>query len=246
VAEPTGKQRPKALISWSGGKDSLLCLHKVLAQQTYDVAWLLTTVSEGSGRIATHEVRGELLERQAGSLGIPLVKMVMPETPESGDYERILLQILAELKTQGLEVCIFGDLFLADIRAYREKLLAGTGLKAVFPLWDLPTDQLAREFIDLGFKARLVCINEQYLDRSFAGRAFDDALLHDLPGNVDPCGENGEFHSFVADGPLFSAPVDFALGEIDYRVRAHPGLTDESGYWTCDLVPAPLHAQEAR
>lgn len=235
--------RPKALISWSGGKDSLMCLQRVLARQEYDVAWLLSTVNDASGRIATHEVREELLDQQAASLGIPLVKMRMPAMPENGTYERVLLDILGDLKTQGLEVCIFGDLFLADIREYREKLLAGTGLRPVFPLWGIPTDELAREFIALGFRATLVCVKEQVLGRSFAGRAFDTALLGDLPENVDPCGENGEFHSFVFGGPLFKTPVECAPGEIEHQTRAHPGFAGGDGYWTCDLVQAVKVAQ---
>lgn len=238
MTETDKARKPKALIGWSGGKDSMLCLHKVLAARTYDVAWLLTTVGAGSGRVATHEVRGELIERQAESLGIELVKMVMPEQPQSGDYERILLGIVSDLKTRGLEACIFGDLFLADIRAYREKLLSDTGLSVDFPLWDLPTDALAREFIALGYRARLACVNEQYLGQSFAGREFDEGLIADLPETVDPCGENGEFHSFVWDGPLFEKPVAYSLGQVEHRMRSHPGLSDPSGYWTCDLIPA--------
>ena len=237
VSDSSHSPKPKAVISWSGGKDSLLCLHKALSEQRYEIAWLLTTVSGATGRVATHEVRAELIERQAERLGIPLVKMVMSDEPQSGDYERNLLGNLDRLKAQGLEVCIFGDLFLADIRVYREKLLEGSGLRPVFPLWDLPTDQLARQSIELGFKARLVCVNEQYLDRKFAGRQFDTRLLADLPENVDPCGENGEFHSFVWDGPLFSAPIEIRTGAVEHRVRAHPGLAETSGYWLCDLEP---------
>ena len=232
--------RQKAIFNWSGGKDSALTLYKTLALGTYDVAWLLTSVNEHFQRVSMHGVRSELLDRQAASIGIPLVKLLLPEMPDMPTYEAIMTDHLTRLKDEGAEVCIFGDIFLEDLRQYREDKLALMDLQSAFPIWKTPTDQLVREFIDLGFKATIVCVNDQFLDQSFAGRAIDQSLLDDLPPNVDPCGENGEFHSFVSDGPIFQRPVDFTLGEKVYREYPNPDGegASQSGFWYCDLLPA--------
>jgi uncharacterized protein (TIGR00290 family) len=240
----------KAIFNWSGGKDSALCLHRVLALGEFDVSCLLTSVNQAYQRVSMHGVRVELLEQQAASIGIPLVKLLTPETPDMDTYETLMRATLARLKRDGNQVCIFGDIFLEDLRQYREKKLAEISLGAAFPLWKIPTDQLVREFIDLGFKAVIVCVNDKFLDRSFIGRVIDDSLLIDLPANVDPCGENGEFHSFVYDGPLFKAPIEFKLGDVVYRkygAARQDGGSDhdsatfdpfENGFWYGDLVPA--------
>ncbi|MBI1769660.1 MAG: diphthine--ammonia ligase [Bacteroidetes bacterium] len=244
-------QKQKAIFNWSGGKDSALCLFKVMTLREYDVSCLLTSVNEQYRRISMHGVRIELLEQQAANVGIPLVKMLMPKMPDMKTYETIMKETFTRLKNEGMEVCIFGDIFLEDLRKYRENKLAEMDLKAIFPLWKIPTDQLIREFIDLGFKAVVVCVNDKFLDKSFVGRVIDDSFLKDLPDNVDPCGEYGEFHSFVFDGPIFKEPIEFKLGEMVYR-KYSPTQQDgnsqyncnsssfnpfESGFWYGDLLP---------
>jgi uncharacterized protein (TIGR00290 family) len=255
-----GTHKRKAIFNWSGGKDSALCLYEVLAQGDTDVSYLLTSINEQYQRISMHGVRIELLDQQAASIGIPLVKMLVPEMPDMAIYDALMASTLSGLKSQGMEVCIFGDIFLEDLRQYREGKLAEVGLQASFPLWKRPTDQLIREFIDLGFKAVIVCVNDRYLDRSFAGRVIDDSLIRDLPDNVDPCGENGEFHSFVYDGPIFNMPVNFMVGEIVYRKYSPPQTADASqherdssspdpfddGFWYCDLLPTAEPAGASR
>lgn len=208
---------PKAIFNWSTGKDSALALHKVLQSGEYDVAWLLTTVNARYDRVSMHGVRTELLEAQSASLGIPLVQVRLPDTPTMDAYECAMRDTLGRLRDEGATVSIFGDIFLEDLRVYRERQLKESGLQAVFPLWQTPTDVLAREVLDLGFTAMTTCVNAQYLDRSFAGREFNDAFLRELPAEVDPCGENGEFHTFVCDGPVFEHPVRVAVGEIVHR-----------------------------
>jgi len=252
-------RKQKAIFNWSGGKDSALCLHKTLTGGS-TVSCLLTSVNSRYQRVSMHGVRVELLEQQALNIGIPLVKMLMPEMPDMTTYETIMRETLVRLKTEGMHTCIFGDIFLEDLRAYRENKLAEVSLSALFPLWKQPTDLLVREFIKLGFKAVVVCVNEKFLDKSFAGRLIDDAFLKDLPGNVDLCGENGEFHSFVYDGPIFKKPIGFDFGEIVYR-KYSPKKPDggsrydcntvstdpfDSGFWYCDLVPAERVEEPSR
>lgn len=241
----------KVVFNWSGGKDSALCLYRVLTLGEYDVSCLLTSVNKQYQRISMHGVRVELLEQQAASIGIPLVKMLLPEMPDMKTYETIMKETLTQLKNEGMEVCIFGDIFLEDLRKYRENKLAEMNLRAIFPLWKIPTDQLIREFIDLGFKAVVVCVNDKFLDGSFVGRVIDDSFLNDLPDNVDPCGEYGEFHSFVYDGPIFKEPIEFKRGEMVYR-KYSPTQQDgnsqyncnsstsnpfDGGFWYGDLLP---------
>ena len=242
----------KAVFNWSGGKDSALCLHKVLTFGEPTISCLLTTVNEHFQRVSMHGVRTELLEQQAASVGIPLVKVLLPEMPDMGTYETIMKEALVKLKNEGMQVSVFGDIFLEDLRKYRENKLAEINFGAMFPLWGIPTTQLMREFIDLGFKAVTVCVDEKFLNKSFVGRVIDDSFLKDLPNNVDPCGEYGEFHSFVYDGPIFNKPIKFKFGEIVYRKYSPIGRKDisqndflvskpdpfDSGFWYCDLLPA--------
>ena len=245
-------QKPKAIFNWSGGKDSSLALYKIQQAQEYDINCLLTSVNEQFQRISMHGVRVGLLDLQAESIGLPLIKMQIPEMPTMEAYENVMAATLADLKNKGASASIFGDIFLEDLRAYRENKLAEIGLKGVFPLWKIPTDVLVREYIDLGFKSIITCVNEKYLDKSFSGRLIDDAFLKDLPTNVDPCGENGEFHSFVFDGPIFKKPIAFTKGEVVYRTYAAPKDENDSdyncgvdkkakipeyGFWYCDLLP---------
>jgi uncharacterized protein (TIGR00290 family) len=203
----------KVLLAWSSGKDSAWALH-TLRQQGVPVAALLTTLNQEADRVAMHGVRRTLLEAQAASLGLPLWQVPLPWPCTNDDYESRMAQACRRAVDEGFDSIAFGDLFLKDVRQYRERQLTGTGLTPLFPVWDLPTAPLAREMIAGGIRARLSCIDTKSLDRAFAGREFDTALLDDLPEAADPCGENGEFHSFVYDGPGFRAPIPIEAGEL--------------------------------
>ncbi len=206
---------PKAIVSWSGGKDSMLALHE--ARDVYEIVGLLTTITEEYDRISMHGVRSRLLEQQAESLGLPLEKVLIPPTCVNADYEVRMGAALARYRADGVSAVVCGDLFLEDIRRYREERLFAGGLTGVFPLWGRDTGALAREFFALGFRAVLCCVDTHAVVADLAGRLFDAALLAELPPGVDPCGENGEFHTFVFDGPGFRHPVPYALGERTLR-----------------------------
>lgn len=235
-----------AYMNWSGGKDSSLCLHKILQEKKYDVRFLLTSVNAVHNRISMHGVRRELLEAQALSIGIPLTTIELPEQPGMQEYEQYMMQKVAALKEAGCHHSIFGDIFLEDLKQYRENKLKEADIDCVFPLWKKDTTGLLREFIELGFKAIIVCVNEKHLDQSFCGRMIDESFMNDLPPGVDPCGENGEYHSFVFDGPVFKQPVSFTKGEIVYRTYATPKNTNDNcfsndkspeyGFYFCDLM----------
>lgn len=232
-------ERTPIVLSWSGGKDSALALHALRHSKEYHVVSLLTTVSEEYARISHHGVRVALLEAQAAAVGVPLHKLHLP----SGDagpctnaqYEGVMREAMLAYRDAGITHVAFGDLFLEDLRAYRESRLAEVNMQAVFPLWLQDTAALAERFIDLGFEARLSCVDGRKLDGSFVGRPFDRAMLADLPETVDPCGENGEFHSFVWDGPIFERPVDVSLGRRVDRDDRH----------FIDLLPAAERATDA-
>lgn len=201
----------RAIISWSGGKDSALALYH--ACRSFDVVGLLTTVTAEVERISMHGVRRSLLEQQAEALGIPLCPVVISKNSSNDEYESKMTAALDAFHRDGIEQVICGDLFLEEIRRYREERLFRDKMQGVFPLWQRNTGELAREFIALGFKAVLCCVDTTQLPGEFAGRLFDDALLRDLPAAVDPCGENGEFHSFVFEGPIFKHPIAWTPGE---------------------------------
>ncbi|HTG36401.1 MAG TPA: diphthine--ammonia ligase [Thermoanaerobaculia bacterium] len=207
------------LLSWSGGKDSAFALHTLRSSPDFEPAGLLTTITEDYDRISVHGVRRELLERQAESIGLPLHKVLIPKDCPNEIYEDRLTAALSAIKDQGIHHVAFGDLYLEDIRAYREKQMAALGLEPVFPLWGRDTTELAHEIIHLGFRAVLVCVDTDILDPVFAGRSFDEDLLRDLPPDVDLCGENGEFHTFVHAGPVFREPVAIKLGRVEGRGR---------------------------
>lgn len=236
--------KEKIIFNWSGGKDSALCLYKILQQNQYDILCLLTSVSEPYQRVSMHGVRIDVLEAQTKSIGLPLHKMFIPEMPSMEVYEKVMISTLESLIEKSATASVFGDIFLEDLRKYREDQLSKIGLKGIFPLWKIDTNKLVREFIDSGFKAITTCVNDSYLDKSFVGRIIDDDFIKDLPANVDPCGENGEFHSFVFDGPIFKMPVPFVKGEIVYKKYNAPKLNEddnkkilhENGFWYCDLV----------
>src|SRR5438552_8476234 len=209
--------RKKTLLSWSSGKDSAWALHVLRQQPELRIAGLITTVNQLYQRIAIHAVRLELLERQAEAVGLPLRIINLPYPCSNAQYETAMEKFIEESRQAGIECMAFGDLFLQDIREYREAKLAGTGITPLFPLWKMPTDLLAREMISSGLRARISCVDPQQLPASFAGREFDQDLLSALPEEVDPCGERGEFHTFAFDGPMFSKPVGIEVGEITER-----------------------------
>jgi len=220
--------RERVLLSWSGGKDSTLSLHALQKSGHYEVAALLTTVTRPYDRVSMHGVRRTLLERQAASLGLPLHTLLIEPGCKNLDYERRLAQALLVHQARGIRTVAFGDIFLEDLRAYREQNLVRGGMQGLFPIWKRDTHDLARTFSGLGFRAIVTCVDPKCLDPSFAGRDFGPAFLSDLPANVDPCGENGEFHSFVFDGPNFRCPVALRRGEVVTR----------DGFVFCDLLPA--------
>jgi uncharacterized protein (TIGR00290 family) len=209
--------RPKALVSWSSGKDSAFALHEVRRAGELDVVGLVTTVNREFDRVAMHAVRVELLRRQAAAVGLPVTAVELAWPCSNAEYEAAIGGALRRARDGGVTHVVFGDLFLADIRAYREAQLAPLGLVPVFPLWQRDTRALAHAMIDGGLTARLTCVDPRALDRRFAGRAFDRALLAELPAAVDPCGENGEFHTFVTGGPMFAHPIEITPGEIVER-----------------------------
>jgi uncharacterized protein (TIGR00290 family) len=209
--------RPKAWLAWSSGKDSAWALHSVRGDGEFDVVTLLTTVNRTHERVAMHAVRESLLDRQAAAAGLPLVKVPIPSPCSNEIYEQAMSEAMTRARDEGVRHVIFGDLFLRDIRAYREKQLARCEMTPVFPLWDKPTRQLAEDMIAGGLSAYLTCVDPRQLDRAFAGRRFDRDLLADLPANVDPCGENGEFHTFANAGPMFGGEVEITAGEVVER-----------------------------
>jgi uncharacterized protein (TIGR00290 family) len=220
--------RPKAILSWSSGKDSAWALHVLRAQGEVEVVALLTTLNEAHDRVAMHAVRSELLRAQAAAAGLPLWEVPIPWPCSNADYEARMTAALARARAEGIEVAAFGDLFLEDIRRYREERLAGTGLRPVFPIWGIPTGRLARDMVAGGLRARLTCVDPKQLAPEFVGREFDAALLDALPAGVDPCGERGEFHTFAYDGPMFRRPVPVRLGELVTR----------DGFAFADLLPS--------
>jgi uncharacterized protein (TIGR00290 family) len=218
VAGPRpGSTRPRAVVSWSSGKDSAYALHEVRRAGTLKVVGLLTTITETYGRVSMHGVREAVLDAQARSVGLPLHKVPIPSPCPNEVYERAMGSMLGRLQSAGVERVVFGDLFLEDIRSYREEKLRGTGVEPVFPLWGRPTRALAEAMIDSGLRARIVALDPRHLPASFAGRSFDRELLSELPDGVDPCGERGEFHTCVTDGPMFDVPIPVIPGEVVQR-----------------------------
>jgi uncharacterized protein (TIGR00290 family) len=214
-------------MSWSSGKDSTLALHVARQEPALEVVGLVVTVNAVADRVAMHAVRRELLEAQADRLGLPLRVVEIPSPCPNEVYEARMAKAMAEALATGVSHVIFGDLFLEDVRAYREANLAGTGISPVFPLWGRPTAELAQVMLSAGVKAVLTCVDPAQLGREFAGRFFDAGLLADLPAGVDPCGERGEFHTFVFDGPGFRTPIQIEVGEV----------VERDGFVFCDIRP---------
>jgi uncharacterized protein (TIGR00290 family) len=240
----------KSIFNWSGGKDSALALYHTLQNPDYRVDRLVTSVNNTFNRISMHGVRESLLLMQAAELGLPLQQLRMNDQPTMTEYNDAMGAMMKSLRNEGFTHSVFGDIFLEDLRKYREEKLAEQGFSAYFPIWKRDTTQLVHEFIELGFKTITVCVKAELLDDSFVGRIIDQDFLNDLPPGVDPCGENGEFHSFVFDGPVFKNPIPFRKGEKVFKEYRAPKdeedncFTDQRsrpanmGFWFCDLIPA--------
>ncbi len=233
--------KPKAILSWSGGKDSAYCLDKVLTEGKYDVKYLLTSLSEQFRRVSMHGVREDLLDAQADAIGRPLLKVWVREGTNE-EYERQMEALLLQAKAEGIEFVIFGDIFLEDLRAYREANLAKVGMQGVFPLWKMDTSFLIHDFLNKGFATITCCVNDAHLDESWVGREIDSAFVTQLPMGVDPCGENGEYHTCCYAGPVFRKAIPITTGEKIYRpldIQTTNGMQPVTrGFWFCDLLLA--------
>ena len=219
--------KPKALLAWSSGKDSAWSLQVLRTQAEVEVVGLLTTINEAFDRVAMHAVRTELLRAQADAADLPVWPVLIPWPCSNAEYEAAMAAAMGRARAEGITHVAFGDLFLEDVRRYREERLAPTGIAPLFPIWGTPTDALARRMIDARLRARLTCVDPKSLDARFAGREFDATLLAELPASVDPCGERGEFHTFAYDGPMFRRPVPIRGGEVVTR----------DGFVFADLLP---------
>jgi uncharacterized protein (TIGR00290 family) len=220
--------REKVLLSWSGGKDSAIALYEIQRRQCYEVVSLLTTLTGDYDRVSMHGVRRVLLEQQAESLCLPLEQVVISKEATGEEYDARVQAVLAGFRKTGVSSVIFGDCFLEWVRKYREDNLSKVGMKAILPLWGRDTAKLAQTFLDLGFRSVVTCVDARILDKAFVGRMVDASFLAQLPPNVDPCGENGEFHSFVFDGPIFKRRIPLKKGQVVLR----------DSFYFCDLVPA--------
>ncbi|MGR3762910.1 Dph6-related ATP pyrophosphatase [Rossellomorea sp. NS-SX7] len=225
----------KTVIGFSGGKDSTLALYKIQQNPEYEVDSLLVTLTEGFGRVSIHGVRYELLKQQSESLGIPLREVWIPQGCTNEVYQERMERAVSEMRDDGVTHIVFGDIHLKDVREYRETMMTGTGITPVFPLWNRPVEEISREFIDLSFKTVITCVDMDQIDRSFAGRVYDESFIGDYPVETqDICGENGEFHSFVYDGPNFSFPIEYELGEE----RVSPDhVTKRDRFLYKDVIP---------
>ena len=238
----------KAIFNWSGGKDSAFALHKCLQNKEFNIVALFTSISYETKRISMHGVRSELLDKQAELIDLPLITISLPKETSMEVYNNIMQTQMNNFKLQKIDYSIFGDIFLQDLREYREKQLSKIGMDAVFPLWKRNTTELINEFIDEGFKTIVTAVDASKLGKEFVGRVVDKQFIADLPKGVDPCGENGEFHTFVFDGPLFKEPIKFSKGEIvhkEYKAGTCTEFNDDNnevevknfGFWFCDLIP---------
>ncbi|GAA3583985.1 ATP-binding protein [Snuella lapsa] len=233
----------KTYFNWSTGKDSALALYHLLQNPNYAVEELITTVNSHYDRVSMHGLRRQLLVAQTEALNIKSSFIELPEQPSMEVYEQKMGEMVARLKSEDFTHSAFGDIFLEDLRIYREKQLAQQGFKAVFPIWKRDTKELIHEFLDLGFKTIIVCANSKYFNEDFVGTVIDKDFINKLPKGVDPCGENGEFHTFCFDGPIFKNPIPFSIGEKVYREYNNPKTdnsickSDKYGVWYCDLTP---------
>jgi len=231
------------VFAWSGGKDSAFALHQLQKDERYAVRYLLSTINGNNGRLSMHGIREELIEAQAAATGIPLLKVYVYEG-NNPEYERQMRDTLLTVKAEGISAVAFGDIFLEDLRIYRENQMKQIGIDCLFPIWKKDTRQLVRNFIAEGFKTLVCCVNDGFLDESYCGRLLDEAFIEELPARVDPCGENGEFHSFCFDGPVFRKALRVSVGEKIYMPLAvntagestPAKITDTKGFWYCDLL----------
>jgi uncharacterized protein (TIGR00290 family) len=241
--------KEKIVFCWSGGKDSALALHYLLQDGRYEVVALLTTCSEHFQHVSMHGVRLELLDAQARAIGLPLEKIFVSQRSSNGEYEQKMGDCMRRYKDSGATAVGYGDIFLEDLKTWREQNLAKIGLRDVFPIWKVDSNKLMKQFIELGFGSVVCCVNDAYLDERWLGRKLDWDFVQSLPRDVDPCGENGEFHSFAFQGPIFKKPVRFEIGEKVYRPveQTHPSPANAApcassprqakGFWFCDLLP---------
>lgn len=223
------------VFHWSSGKDSALAFHYLQKNDSYQVNQLITTINEQYNRVTMHGTPLKLLERQVESIGIDHRLIELPQSPSMDEYEQQMKTAMLRLRQEGYTHAAFGDIFLEDLKSYREKEMESLGFQSVFPLWKKDTRALIKQFIDLGFKAVIVCANDQ-LGEKFLGRTIDQSFLDDLPSGIDPCGENGEFHTFCYDGPIFKTPIQFHLGEKIKRTYPNPSGEDSVDFWFIDLV----------
>lgn len=227
----------KTYFNWSTGKDSALALHYILKDPDFSVEKLVTTVNAHYNRVTMHGLPVALLKKQTEAIGIPLQTINLPEQPSMEDYETIMAKAINNLKTEGFTHSVFGDIFLEDLKQYREDNLKKVGISTVFPLWKKDTKKLITEFLNLGFKAIIVCASAKYFSEDFVGKTITKELIDNLPKAVDSCGENGEFHTFCYDGPIFKKPVPFTIGKKIYREYNTPNTKNKkSGFWFCDLI----------
>jgi len=233
------KNNNKAYFNWSTGKDSSLALYYAKKDPSFSIDLLVTAVNAHHNRVSMHGLQRELLETQAKSIGLPLTTIELPESPTMKTYNDKMTAVVNSLKDKKFTDCIFGDIFLEDLRSYREEELRPFRIKSHFPLWKKDTTELIQDFIKLGFKAIVLSINASLLDKSFLGRVIDQDFITDLPNNVDPCGENGEFHTFCFDGPIFNTPIEFTKGEEVFKEYKSPtkDSTKNVGFWFLDLIP---------
>lgn len=225
-----------AIMNWSGGKDSAMALYTVLQDNHFIIDYLLTNITKPFQRVSMHGIRESLLDKQAESIKIPLHKVYLSEQSSMEEYEQEMKSTLTSLNQKGITQSIFGDIFLEDLREYRDTQLAKTSITGVYPLWKKNTAEIASDFIQTGFQSIVVCVDERFLNKSFVGRLYNASFLNDLPEGVDPCGENGEFHTFVFDGPMFKKPIPFRTGGINYR--KYENSTFQTGFWYLDLLNA--------
>lgn len=229
----TTNSRPKVWLSWSSGKDSSWALHVLRSQGEVEVVGLLTTINQDASRVAMHAVRDQLLDLQAAASGLPVFKVHIPSPCPNEVYEQAMSEAMTHAKADGINAMAFGDLFLEDVRRYRLERMANTGIDCLFPLWGLDTAELARTMVGSGLQAHVTCIDPNQLDASFVGRTFDQQFLDDLPKGADPCGENGEFHSFAYEGPIFNQPIPVVAGEV----------VERGGFVFADLLPGQSGGQ---
>ncbi len=235
-------QKQPAIFCWSGGKDSSYALYKVQQENQYEIKYLLSTINGNNKRLSMHGIREELIEAQANSIGIPLLKVYVYEASNAG-YENQMRETLLQVKSEGINTVLFGDIFLEDLREYRENKMKELGMQCEFPLWKMDTAHIIKDFVQKGFKTYLCCVNEDYLDESQVGKLIDGDFIKELPATVDPCGENGEFHTYCFEGPIFQQKITVTTGEKIYKPFNIPASTHPTpvkdpytkGFWYCDI-----------